>query len=108
MPLGLNKADLSVARAPLATHYALTANDGCFPLQVWTHGCSEGANREAHHLVGGGAHHAVDHLRPDLPLVAQLERVLLPPHGRLDPPPALAHRQRGHVLAVEPHRVEHL
>jgi hypothetical protein len=34
LPLGLNKADLAVARAPKPTHFCLTTNDGCFPLQV--------------------------------------------------------------------------
>jgi dienelactone hydrolase len=33
MPLHLNKADLSVARAPAPTHYCITTNDGCFPAQ---------------------------------------------------------------------------
>ena len=33
MPMHLNKADLSVARAPAATHYCITTNDGCFPAQ---------------------------------------------------------------------------
>lgn len=33
MAAGLNKADLSVARAPLPTHYCVTTNDACFPAQ---------------------------------------------------------------------------
>ena len=33
MPSLLNKADLSVARVPLATQYCITTNDACFPAQ---------------------------------------------------------------------------